>query len=370
MGETGKSSGSDAAATDPPPRIGWIPALYRRSVSEWKPLTSLSKFLLISILLIVLFILFSAFYRSHQWVFSVQTHTQVAELITPASHETKWRITGAMICNRQKPDRISAYSLLEPLQPASCGRRWYGFRTKDPEQTLILRGAVRIIFEAHRDGTLFLSLRPYQNRGESARTGGKGAGKTDDQAMASAAILSFGNGSSDLPLGRDGKFQTKLIFPVASPTGTYTEQDRVFPFTGETTLGRDVNWTGTSMLTGGKIQIYSADKSPDKRKLVDTTTLLLGDQLRLDPVEREGTLIFPKGFVRFLPNQKSLDVIAFGSADRVRIERYGDNGYNFKPGKLSLLIHDQLFVMVMSGFLTLITLITSVAAVYRKKECQ
>lgn len=365
MSETGESSGSDAIAKDPKSRIAWFQELFRFSHSEWKQLTNLSKFLLVSIVLIALFILFSAFYKSHQWVFSVQAHTQVAEFVTIDKHETKWRITGAVICSRHQPDEISAYSSLKPLLPESCGRRWYGFRTEDPEQTLILRGAVRTIFEAHQDGTLFLSLRPYRNRGESSQAGGKGAVA---QPMTAAAILSFGNGSPDLPLGRDGKFQIKIIFPKASPTGTFIKQDRVFPFAGATTLGRDVNWTGTSMLTEGRIQIYSADKSPDKRKLVDTTTLLLGDQLRLDPVEREGTLIYPKGFVRFLPDQSSLDVIAFGSADRVRIERYGDSGYNFKPGKLSLLIHDQLFVMVISVFLTLITLITSIAAVYRKKE--
>ena len=122
------------------------------------------------------------------------------------------------------------------------------------------------------------------------------------------------------------------------------------------------------MLTQGSVQIYTSDESPDRRMLVDETELLLGDQLRLVHVIRDEKRMYPKGFIRFSAEQTYLDVIAFGAADRVIIERYGDNGYNFRPNKLLLLIHDPLFVLVATIFLALIALITSVASVSGKKK--
>ena len=74
------------------------------------------------------------------------------------------------------------------------------------------------------------------------------------------------------------------------------------------------------------------------------------------------------GCIRFSAEQTYLDVIAFGAADRVVIERYGDNGYNFQPSRLLLLIHDPIFVLVTTVFLALIALVTSVASVCGKKE--
>ena len=333
-------------------------------INDLKQRTRLTKVLLFSIFLMALFVLFS-YFKAHQWVFSVQAQTRVVELVTPADRETKWRINDAIICSRDALELPPDQTALILLRDGRCGARWNGYRTYDAEQTLILKGAFHVVLESRQDHTLFLALRTHRPADEEP------AAKSADTAalkMKHGAWLSFSDGTPDLELGEAGKLRINIIFPKEQKTTEGARTDRVFPFSGDTTIGRDVNWAGSSMLTQGSVQIYTSDESPDKRMLVDETELLLGDQLRLDPVIRDEKLIYPKGFIRFSAEQTYLDVIAFGAADRVVIERYGDNGYNFKPSRLLLLIHDPLFVLVASVFLAVIALITSVASVMREKR--
>jgi hypothetical protein len=109
-----------------------------------------------------------------------------------------------------------------------------------------------------------------------------------------------------------------------------------FPFAGTTTLGRAVSWSDPRMLRNGKVSVYSADQSADQRTLVDEATLMLGDQVQLGDVAAG---IWPKGFIRRSdqPDKGPLQVVAFGRADSLKIARYGDSGYDFKPDYLSKL---------------------------------
>lgn len=350
---------------------GYLSELPGTLYNEWKELTFLSKTLLIAIILMLIFAFITAFCKSHQWVFSVQAQTRVIELITPNNRETKWRINETIICSRGGLDLPPGQSSLILDNDKSCGRRWKGYRTTDPEQTLILRGAVHVVMESHQDHTLFLALRTYKLPAEESTTKSRDSKEKDNEPeMKPGARLSFNDGTPDIELGENGNLRINIIFPESSAAKKTLYTDRVFPFSGDTIIGRDVNWAGTSLLTEGSIQVYTADESPDKRKRVDETKLLLGDQLRLDHIVHDKKLIFPKGFVRFAPKKTYFDVIAFGAADRVRIERFGDNGYDFKPGRLSFLIHDQLFVLVASTFLALMALVTGVMGVCKKKKCQ
>lgn len=347
-------------------------------ISDLKQRTPLTLLLLLAIFAMTLFVLFS-YFKAHQWVFSVQAQTRVVELITPADRETKWRINDAIICSRGAlklpPDQTA---LILP-QDGRCGGRWNGYRTYDAEQTLILKGAFHVVLESRQDQTLFLALRTHRPADEEpaaksadtadAEKAAESADNDDALKMKHGAWLSFSDGTADLELGKAGKLRINIIFPKEQKTAEGARIDRVFPFSGDTTIGRDVNWAGSSsMLTQGSVQIYTADESPDKRMLVDETELLLGDQLRLDHLIRDEKRLYPKGFIRFSAEQPYLDVIAFGAADRVIIERYGDNGYNFQPSKVLLLIHDPLFVLVATIFLAVITLVTGVASVCGKKE--
>jgi len=327
--------------------------------------TLLARALLLAIFLMTLFVIFS-YFKAHQWVFSVQAQTRVVELTTPADRETKWRINDAIICSRGELELPPDQTALLLLRDGRCGGRWKGYRTYDAEQTLILKGAFHVVLESRQDHTLFLALRTHKPA--DAAPAAQSADTAAALKMKHGAWLSFSDGTPNLELGEAGKLRINIIFPKEQATAEGARTDRVFPFSGDTTIGRDVNWAGSSMLTQGSVQIYTSDESPDKRRLVDETELLLGDQLRLDPVIRDEKRIYPKGFIRFSAPQTYLDVIAFGAADRVVIERYGDNGYNFKPSRLLLLIHDPIFVLVATVFLALIALVTSVASFCGKKE--
>ena len=213
---------------------------------------------------------------------------------------------------------------------------------------------------------MFLALRePGIPPGQADATA-PGTSPPATAASPPQAKLTFTDGTPDIVLGRNGRLKINLLWDGADEQSTGFSGERVFPFSAATTIGRDVNWTGTSMLSSGNIQVYTADDSPDKRQMVDEAELLLGDQVRLETAIKDGGAIPPKGFIRYVPGSTVLDVIAFGAADHVRIERYGDNGYNFRPGNISKLLHDPLFIFVLTGFVSLIGLIGTIDALCKK----
>ena len=109
------------------------------------------------------------------------------------------------------------------------------------------------------------------------------------------------------------------------------------------------------MLRGGTVSIYTADESADKRTLVDETTLMLGDQVRLG--DADGGESLPKGFVRISAADDVMRVVAFGRADRLRIDRYGESGYELKPGRFRKLASDPsvaFFGSLLAAYMTLI----------------
>ena len=131
-----------------------------------KQLTHLTQFMLAAIFLMAIFVLYSAFYKQHQWIFSVQAQSRVAELVTPPKRETKWRINDAIICSREALDLPAEQSTLVLLQDKLCGKHWQSYRTSDPEQTLILKGAIHAVFETRQDHTLLLALRTHKLPGK------------------------------------------------------------------------------------------------------------------------------------------------------------------------------------------------------------
>ena len=322
----------------------------------------LTKFILLLILLMLAFTAWRA-WVTPQWIFSVKASTGIIELQTPADGEIRWRVNDAIICSRgelQSPD--AKLSKLKQTDSPCGSTAWSGYRFRDPEQTLVLNGSFRVLIERRSDGALYLSLRDHRAGSQADITA---AANTDGDTPAKPppqARLTFTDGTPAIVLGNNGRLKINIIWPGTNKDTSGFSTDRVFPFTGVTTIGRDINWTGTSMLQEGTVNVYTADDSPDKREQVDEAELLLGDQLRLENALRDDELIPPKGFIRYQPGGDALDVIAFGAADRVRIERYGDNGYNFRPGPLSKLLHDPLFIFVLTAFVGFISLVGTVDA--------
>ena len=93
-------------------------------------------------------------------------------------------------------------------------------------------------------------------------------------------------------------------------------------------------------------------------------------RLRLDPVARGNQTLYPKGFARLTRDSGNSMSLRFGAADRIRIERFGDNGYSFRPSTLSLLVHDPLFLWITGSYAGIIASLTGIAGVCnRKKAC-
>ena len=329
---------------------------------------NLGPVLVITTIIMVCFVVYTAI-KPHQWIFSVQAQSRIVELVSPADKETRWRVNNAILCVRGPLELPgNKFTPIAPDNPVCGGKRWSGYHIKEQEQALVLTGAINAVLELRGNNTLFLALRMHHPVTRNQTTDALAAAESDEaNSLLPGASLSFTDGSPDISLVQNGKLHINIIFPAAEGNAL---AERIFPFTAVTTIGRDINWTGTSLLTSGDIEVYTADNSPDKRKLVDTAKLLLGDQLRLYPLDRENTIIYPKGFIRLEPGKDYFDVIAFGAADYVRIERFGDNGYDFKPGLLLLLFNDQVLILTLSIFVALVTFLTAVAGVCGKKDCK
>jgi len=262
-----------------------------------------------------------------QWEFSVEAQTQVVELGLAGSAEVRWLVDGALVCTRRGVELPEAYRWTGDGDP--CGSRaWQGWRFDGPELVLLLDGAVTATLQVGAQGELAMAL-----RGE--------------------------DGSDVGTLSLVGSFENRGLGPAVNLLWSgVPAQSLIFPFTGTTTLGRAVSWSGTRLLLAGRVDVFSADESADRRSMVDEAQLMLGDQVRLGPPASGRS--WPKGFVRVAQNPRDdpvLEVVAFGWADALRIERYGESGYDFQPGWISKLASDPgipFWGSLLAAYMTLI----------------
>lgn len=259
-----------------------------------------------------------------EWEFSIEAETEVAEINLRPKARTQWQVDGAVICVRGDLAIDMSFKLDRGQSP--CGSRaWRAWKISAPEQVLELDGDASATLSLRPEGGLALSLR--------AREGGtlgtfSVVGLVEDAALGDAVNLIW----TEIPA-----------------------QSLTFPFSGATTLGRAVGWSNVGMLRAGTVSIFTADESADKRTLVDETHLMLGDQIRLGDKARDDT--WPKGFARLSPDDGIMRVVAFGRADSLRIERYGESGYDLKPGRLRKLVSDPTVAFLGSLLVAYMTLI-------------
>jgi len=259
-----------------------------------------------------------------RWEFSVEAATEIAEVRFAPDTENRWRIDGAVICARETLDLPDDFRL-DPADSPCGSQVWHPWRIPEPEQALNLDGGV----------TASMELRPEGGFAMSLRTG-------KDQSLGTLSVVGR---IEDVDLG-DAVNLLWLEIP---------EQSVTLPFSGTTTLGRAVNWSGSRMLRSGGVVVYTADESADKRTMVDEAQLMLGDQVSLgEPVPHQP---WPKGFVRVFPGEDVMQVVAFGRADSLRIERFGESGYDFKPAPLNKLASDPAIAFwggLLAAYMTLI----------------
>jgi hypothetical protein len=295
------------------------------------------------------------------WEYTVSASTEVLELELPAGSETRWLIDGAIICSRKKL-ADGAYQLGASAQSPCPGRAWSAYQLSGvQEQVLTLNVPVavatdtdkpplRIMMEIDSAGTLAMIIRGTK-MGE--RVGSLSSVELD----------------SDIEL----QSPVNLIWKTGATTAGIAEL--VFPFSGEVNIGRDIAWSDSRMLRNGTVSVFTAsDKIEANRTLMDEAELVLGDQVRLDhTVSRDNRKIWPKGFVRHsltgVPDAV-IDVVAFGRADDILIQRFGDNGYSFKPGFWRRVLRDPVLSITGSAlliFLGVLGQIADVAGVQARK---
>lgn len=255
-----------------------------------------------------------------EWAFSVEATTQVVEVELREPAETRWRVDGASLCTRAAVDIDPAFVESEP---ACSGRAWKGHRLAVPEPVIVLEGGVRAVFEWLDERTLATSLQDLDG-GSMARLSIAGAPEVPLAAPVNLIWSLDGSGSAPLP------------------------PELVFPFTGSTTIGRDIHWSGTGVLTGGRVTVFTASESAERRRAVDGASLMLGDQVSLRADGDAGGPA-PKGFIRArLTGGEGggvFDVVAFGRAERMRVDRFGDSGYDLSPSLLTRVLNDPVLVL-------------------------
>ncbi|HRO34849.1 hypothetical protein [Thauera sp.] len=279
------------------------------------------------------------------WYFSISAQTEAADIELAAGRETQWRIEGAVVCATTVLP--APLELLPRAASSPCGgRRWQAHALpggEDAEHVLMLGGASASAADAapaalqvglsRSDGGLQMSIR------------GPGPLRlaTSGQEIA-------------LPPGLN------LIW-----AGEARPRDLVFPFTAERVrVGRDVTWSDASMLRDGTLVVFTAsEESLAKRSQVEEVALMPGDQVRLERHDGGG-VFHPKGFLRFDrvgagDAPASLGIVAFGRAESIRIERFGDSGYEFKPGWWVGILHDRRLMMASASLIALITVLGGIA---------
>ena len=261
------------------------------------------------------------------WEFSIEAHTQVAELLLRPDSETQWQIDGATICvaeNLEIPDAVRSL-----VVPNRCSRRMQpAWSVTAPEQVVRLNGGSSVLLQNLPDGGYAMVLRA-----------------PPDDSLGTFSVIGV---VDDAPLGN----RLDLFWDSGSASS------RNFPFSGSTTLGRAVAWSDSRVLEAGTVAVYTGDVSADKRTLVDEAALMLGDQVTLGAPAAEDP--WPKGFIRMEQDGGPLTAVVFGRADVLRIERFGDSGYDFSPGFLSKLASDPRIAYWGSMLAAYMTLVLSV----------
>jgi len=259
----------------------------------------------IAALVVYLLFLLSRWLAPGEWEFALEVETEVAAIEFRGEAVTQWRVDGAILCTAGSVTLPDDYRL-ENARTVCGGRRWSGWRVDQPEQVLSITGGSTAMLESS-NGRLAVSLRTdAASLGEYAAVGA-----VEPVALGDSLNLFWDTAGSGVSL--------------------------TFPFTGATTLGRAVNWSDPGLLRSGSVSVFTADESADRRTQVDDAELMLGDQVRLAGNAEDD--IWPKGFLR-VGEEGLIEAVAFGRADSLSIDRYGESGYDFRPGFLARVAGD------------------------------
>lgn len=281
------------------------------------------------------------------WAFTIEAKTEVVEVKMRIDTEARWLVGGATVCSpgaHELPE-----NLVVKFPDSRCGgSSWNAWRSPDPEQeldpeqVLRLNGGASATMQLRPQGGFAVSLRAPEGESVGGYSVAGGVEDVNDVDLGPAVNLIW----TDIP-----------------------GQSLTLPFSGEMTLGRAVSWFDTRMLHSGNVVVYTADESADKRKMIDEAQLMLGDQVRLQAPKRrwlerllywrELQRPWPKGFVYVTveDGEDTMQVVAFGQAGSIGIERFGESGYDFEPARIRVLAADPgvaFWGSILAAYMTLI----------------
>lgn len=308
--------------TPPGPKPAAVEARRPSRISLWQMGVAI---MMASVVAFIAFMFVHLFLPAN-WTFAIEAATEIVEVELPPKAETRWRIDGATLCTRSKspPNLPDRYRVGPEASP--CGSRaWSGWRVSAPEQVLRMNGGATVTAQIQPEGGFAMSLR-----------------RADEASLGSFSVV----GLID---------EIDMSAPVNLIWTAIPSQSITLPFSGTTTLGRAVSWSADRMLQDGSVVVYTADESADKRAMVDEADLMLGDQVRIG--EPKPVKHWPKGFIRATEGAATMQVIAFGRANSLHIVRFGESGYEFKPGLVRKLAADRAIAFWGSVLVAYITLI-------------
>ncbi|MBT8090347.1 MAG: hypothetical protein KJO01_09080 [Gammaproteobacteria bacterium] len=312
------------------------------SISAWKLAIAV---MMAGIVIFIGFILLRLVQPTN-WAFTVEATTEIVEVKMRPDTEVRWLVDGAIVCSRGALELPEYY--VARLPDHSCySSNWIGWRSPDPEQVLRLNGGASATIQLRPQGGLAVSLRSSE---DESLGGYSVVGVVDEHGVANEVEL---------------RSAVNLIWTEVP------QQSLTLPFSGETTLGRAVSWFDTRVLRSGNVVVYTADESADKRKMIDDAELMLGDQVRLAAPQTKGRLRelllgwleprrpWPKGFVYVTGEggEDTMQVVAFGRAGSIGIERFGESGYDFEPARIRALAADPAVAFwgsILAAYMTLI----------------
>ncbi len=315
-----------------------------KPISAWKLAIVV---MMAGIVIFIGFILFRLVLPTN-WAFTVEATTDVIEVEMRPATEARWLVDGATVCSRDAALQFPENYVVKERPNPCDGRNWHAWRSPDAEQVLRLNGGASATMQLRPHGGFAVSLRSSDGK---SLGGYSVVGVVDEVALDSVVNLIW------------------MKVPKQSLT---------LPFSGETTLGRAVSWFDTRVLHSGKVVVYTADESADKRTMIDEAALMLGDQVRLAAPELKPRWLapqppwpelerpwhkprrpWPKGFVYVTveDGQETMQVVAFGRAGSIGIERFGGSGYDFEPARIRALAADPAVAFwgsILAAYMTLI----------------
>ena len=285
------------------------------------------------------------------WSFGVRALTASVIVDVPESTEVRWDLSGAVLCVRTP---IEADAALEPITDTAeraglCGsRRQLAYRVATTSELTGVVGSepaaadqdlgyTTANFAVLDQRRLVIALTPKNPSGIAMRV--------DDIDRTIGLI----------------KQPIMIVFDLDG-----VRRDRLFPYLGALRIGDDVSPNARALLESGEIQIYrSAGDTVGGRALVASVELMLGDTIRLDAETQKGEPRFPRGFIRVGPARGGerllMDLIGYGIAEQIKVDRYGEAGFSMKPSRWARLTNSDPFVLVTLIMVGLLSLLASLA---------